>query len=73
MAKRRRIDPGTTAAHRPRITLRLSAEAQRRLCVTCAMERIRPGDLVEALILERSRRWVVSDRGREAGEAETAV
>jgi hypothetical protein len=43
----------------------------RRLGVTCATERVRPGDILEQLILDRSKRWVVHDRGREGGSTET--
>jgi hypothetical protein len=43
----------------------------RRLGVTCAMEQVRPGDILEQLILDRSKRWVVQDRVREGGSTET--
>ena len=68
--KRRRA---AGAATKTRLTLRISIEAATRLAVTVAMERIKPGDLVEQLILERSRRWVVQDRQRESGETESAA
>jgi hypothetical protein len=66
--RRRRVDQAAVTPPRVRITMRLSPEALRRLGVTCAMERVRPGDLLEALIVERSRRWVVQDRGGLSGE-----
>ena len=68
--RRNRVDQADMAPPRIRLTMRLTPEALRRLGVTCAMERVRPGDLLEALILERSRRWVVQDRARETGRTE---
>jgi hypothetical protein len=69
--KRRRTRDGQ-AEPRIRIAFRMSPESIRRLRVACAMEALTPNRYLEGLIAEHSRRWVVQDRGREAGQDEAA-
>lgn len=56
-----------------RLSVRVSVKALERFGVICSMEHVRPGALVEELILERGKRWVVQDRAREAGEDEAVA
>jgi hypothetical protein len=61
---RRRTERAGELTAKVKTAFRLTTEAVRRLGVMCAMEQIGRNDWLEAVIREKSRRWVVSDRGR---------
>jgi hypothetical protein len=50
-------------------TIHLTVEASQRLDIHCTMMGLDRSALVERLITEHLRRWVVSDRGRTDGAA----
>lgn len=55
---------GRAAASKVKSTIHLSVEASQRLDIHCTMMRMDRSELVEKLINEQLRRWVVSDRGK---------
>jgi hypothetical protein len=56
------------AAAKVKATVHLSVEAHQRLTVHAAMMGMDRSELVEKLINDQLRRFVVSDRGGQAGE-----
>jgi hypothetical protein len=61
---------GRPAASKVKATIHLSAEAHQRLSVHAAMTGTDRSELVESLIVQHLRRFVVSDRGGgESGNA----
>ncbi len=78
MARRRRKTDGAGERNaKVRTAFRLTTEAVRRLGVTCAVEQVGRNDWLEAVIREKAKRWVVSERVRpesnEANESELAA
>jgi hypothetical protein len=68
--KRQAAKPATRpAALKVKTTIHLSVEASQRLTVHAAMMGMDRSSLVEKLIGDHLRRWVVSDRGGREGEA----
>jgi hypothetical protein len=63
--------PGRSAGSKVKSTIHLSAEASQRLSVHAAMLGLDRSELVEQLIGQHLRRFVVSDRGG-AGESDAA-
>ncbi len=61
------------AVSKVKSTIHLSVEASRRLTVHAAMMGLDRSELVEQLIRENLRRFVVSDRGVPASDGEAAA
>jgi hypothetical protein len=75
-AKRQTVKaPGRSSALRVKSTIHLSLEASQRLDIHCTMMGFDRSEMVEKLINEHLRRYVVSDRGgtNSPGEGETAA
>lgn len=62
---------GRSNGNKVKATIHLSVEADQRLNIHCAMMGLDRSTLVEKLINENLKRWVVSDRGgaNSAGDA----
>lgn len=60
---------GRQGAAKVKATIHLSVEASQRLTVHAAMTGVGRSELVESLLLQHLRRYVVSDRGGPDGEA----
>ena len=56
--------PGRQAATKVKATIHLSVEASQRLTVHAAMMGMDRSTLVEKMIFDHLRRWIVSDRGK---------
>jgi hypothetical protein len=70
-APRRRQAPGPDEGRTVKASMRLSAAAHERLVIHAAKARTSQAAVVERLIMEHLRRWVVSDRGGpDRGRAE---
>jgi hypothetical protein len=68
--KRPNVKPGSrSAASKVKATIHLSVEASQRLTVHAAMSGMDRSELVESLINQHLRRYVVSDRGGPEGAA----
>lgn len=63
VAARAASGPGDTAVSRVKSTIHLSLEASQRLDVHCTMASMDRSAMVEKLINDNLRRYVVSDRG----------
>jgi len=65
--RRRRIRGAAGDAGKVKTAFTLSPEAIRRLGVVCAMEQVERSAWLEGVIMEKARRWVISDRARPPG------
>ena len=70
--------PGTKVASgqgtvKVKATIHLSSEADKRLSVHATMMEMDRSELVELLIIQHLKRWVVSDRGGEVASGEAAA
>jgi hypothetical protein len=75
-AKRQPVKtPGRSTALKVKSTIHLSLEASQRLDIHCTMLGFDRSEMVEKLINEHLRRYVVSDRGgtNSSSEGETAA
>lgn len=65
---------GRQVATKPRkVSFYLSDEAVRRLGITATMESCDKSSVVERLVMDGLRRWVVSDRAKSADQATVEV
>lgn len=65
--------PGGRAVSKVKSTIHLSVEASQRLDIHATMSGMDRSELVEALINQHCRRWVVSDRGGEGNGGDVAA
>jgi BioD-like phosphotransacetylase family protein len=61
------------AASKVKCTMHLTLEASQRLDIHATMSGQDRSEVVEALIQQHCRRWVVSDRGGDTASGETAA
>jgi hypothetical protein len=75
--KARKRQAAKAATGRPvskvKCTIHLTVEASQRLDIHATMSGMDRSELVESLIRQHCRRWVVSDRGGEDGAASEAA
>jgi hypothetical protein len=60
-------------AAKVKATIHLSGEADKRLSVHATMMEMDRSELVELLIIQHLKRWVVSDRGGEVASGDAAA
>jgi hypothetical protein len=63
--------PARPSVTKVKSTIHLTVEASQRLDIHCTMTGLDRSAMVEKLINEHLRRWVVSDRGGSSGESDS--